>query len=64
MAHVAFQLGKAAACWAPALTCFPCCPLPGCSFDEQVQNDVALVPDGFVYLRAQPGTCMQRLRKR
>jgi hypothetical protein len=38
--------------------------LPGCSFDEQVQNDVALVPDGFVYLRAQPGTCMQRLRKR
>lgn len=44
----------------------PCgtAPWACCSFDEQVQNDVALVPDGFVYLRAQPGTCMQRLRKR
>ncbi|PSC73614.1 deoxycytidine kinase [Micractinium conductrix] len=33
-------------------------------FDEQIHADIGLVPDGFVYLRASPGTCMQRLKKR
>ena len=38
-------------------------PLP-CSFDQEVTHDIELVPDGFVYLRANPGTCMQRMRRR
>ena len=35
-----------------------------CSFDQQLAGDLGLVPDGFVYLRADPATCMQRLIKR
>ncbi|EFN53091.1 hypothetical protein CHLNCDRAFT_10864, partial [Chlorella variabilis] len=33
-------------------------------FDQEVTHDIELVPDGFVYLRANPGTCMQRMRRR
>lgn len=34
------------------------------SFNQHLKGDAALVPDGFVYLQAQPDTCMQRLRRR
>lgn len=33
-------------------------------FDDHISQDLGLIPDGFVYLRASPDTCMQRLRKR
>eukprot|EP00897_Mesotaenium_endlicherianum_P008960 jgi/Mesen1/8092/ME000434S07332 len=33
-------------------------------FDPVVSELPGLVPDGFIYLRAQPGTCHQRLRSR
>lgn len=33
-------------------------------FDPMIKNFPTLVPDGFVYLRADPETCMRRLRRR
>ncbi|KAL4437299.1 hypothetical protein ABPG75_004438 [Micractinium tetrahymenae] len=33
-------------------------------FDDHLKTDLGLIPDGFVYLRASPDTCMHRLRKR
>ena len=33
-------------------------------FNKELAADKRLVPDGFVYLRAEPSTCIQRLRKR
>lgn len=33
-------------------------------FDNEVEGDTMLVPDGFVYLRADPKTCMQRMKRR
>jgi thymidylate kinase len=38
--------------------------LPTCSFNQEVERDLRLVPDGFVYLRAAPEICMQRMRRR
>lgn len=42
----------------------PPLPSPPRSFDDHLKTDYGLVPDGFVYLRASPDTCMHRLRKR
>lgn len=33
-------------------------------FEPIVDLCASLVPDGFIYLRAQPDTCMDRMRKR
>jgi len=33
-------------------------------FDPMIKNFPTLVPDGFIYLRADPDTCMRRLRRR
>ena len=35
-----------------------------CRFDPIVDMCKTLVPDGFIYLRAQPDTCMNRMMKR
>ena len=35
-----------------------------CRFDPIVEMCQTLVPDGFIYLRAQPDTCMNRMMKR
>jgi hypothetical protein len=36
----------------------------GCRFDPVVKLAPTLVPDGFIYLRAQPQTCMSRMQQR
>ncbi|KAI7842119.1 hypothetical protein COHA_004312 [Chlorella ohadii] len=33
-------------------------------FDDHLNNDLQLIPDGFVYLRARPDVCLQRLKRR
>ena len=37
---------------------------PPRSFDDHLNNDLQLIPDGFVYLRARPDVCLQRLKRR
>ena len=37
---------------------------PSCRFDPVVKMAPTLVPDGFIYLRAQPQTCMSRMQRR
>lgn len=34
------------------------------SFDDHLNNDLQLIPDGFVYLRARPDVCWQRMQRR
>ncbi|PRW45341.1 deoxycytidine kinase [Chlorella sorokiniana] len=33
-------------------------------FDDHLNNDLQLIPDGFVYLRARPDVCWQRMQRR
>ena len=38
--------------------------LPPLRFNMEIQQDSQLVPNGFIYLKANPETCIQRLRHR
>lgn len=47
-------------CWGMI---FECCGAR-CRFDPLVERNPCLIPDGFIYLRAAPDTCMNRLKGR
>ena len=38
--------------------------LSACRFEPVVQASPTLIPDGFIYLRATPNICMNRLKRR
>ena len=35
-----------------------------CRFNMAVERDAQVAPNGFIYLRANPGTCVERMKRR